>query len=94
MKTIAFAITTLASVFAFAHGSAAHQASEAVAVAAKAFTDTQAKEVQRQFASIIATQTGHEQFAVVITLKNQTRFNYACAENEDVDPVVWECTAQ
>jgi hypothetical protein len=94
MKTFVFAVATLASTLAFAHGSTAHQASEAISSAVKLFS-AQPKDVQRQFLSVAAVQTGHEQFDVAITLKDQTtQFHFACAENEDVDPVVWECAAK
>ncbi len=85
-----FALATLASSFAFAHGTTATQAANAVTAATRLF-GTQPKEIQRQFIAISATQTGHEQFAVVIALRDGAEVKYACWENEEVEPVVWEC---
>ncbi len=81
-----------ASTQAFAHGSVAHQAAEAVAAASKLFSTSQPKEVTKQFFSVNAENVAWEQFKVTITLTDKTtRFEYDCNENENVDPVVWEC---
>ncbi len=84
----------LLSTSAFAHGSVAQQASDAVSKAVESFTAANPSEVRRQFLSISAELTGHEQFSVTITLKDRaTQFKYDCKENEDADPVIWECAA-
>lgn len=77
---------------AFAHGSIAHQASEAVESATKLFSAQQPKEVTRQFHSVLAESSGVERFHVTITLADQkSLFQYDCSENEVANPVVWEC---
>jgi hypothetical protein len=87
-----FLFTLIVAPMAFAHGPVAKQASEAVDVAVNHFIAKQPKDVQRQFASVFATKTGHEKFAVTIKLiDGKTQFAFNCIENEDVDPIVWEC---
>lgn len=81
----------LFSSFALAHGPVAEQGSEAVRAATKMFLSSQPKEMTRQFQSVFADMTGHEQFKVVFTLKDGKEFTYACMENEISEPVVWEC---
>jgi hypothetical protein len=93
-KALVLGLTLACSSSAFAHGALAHQASEAIAKAAELF-QTQPKETQRAFKSIAADLAGHELFNVTITLNDgATKFGYLCHENEEVDPVVWECQAQ
>jgi hypothetical protein len=92
--SIALAALLFAPAFAHAHGSVAHMASEAVNKAGEMFTAAQPRETQRLFQSITATRTGNEEFAVEILLKDGVKFVYACEENEDVTPPVWECTAK
>lgn len=94
LSLVSAALVTLGSLTASAHGSIAHQASEAVSIATAQFTAAQPRDVNRSVVSVNAALTGHEQFTVTIALKTGAAFNYACAENEDVDPVVWECAAQ
>lgn len=94
LTLVSAALVTLGSITASAHGSIAHQASEAVAVASAQFTAAQPRDVNRAVVSVNAALTGHEQFTVTINLKTGAAFSYSCAENEDVDPVVWECAAQ
>jgi hypothetical protein len=95
MKFVMTAIALFSPALALAHGSAAHQASEAVEAATKLFTSTQSQEIKKDFLSVSATKVGYEQFNVVITLKErETHFNYFCQENETVNPVVWECKIQ
>lgn len=87
----AFLLLTLGS-FALAHGPLAEQGANAVDAAVTRFLKQQPKDTTRQFHSISATVAGHEKFSVVITLKDQTtKFNFNCAENENVEPVAWEC---
>lgn len=44
--------------------------------------------------AVSAVLTGVEQFEVrIIVSTSETPVKYDCMENEDVDPVVWECTA-
>ncbi len=92
MKKVLFTFAILAPNLSFAHGQLAQQASDAIEVATEIFVSTQPQQVRSQFSSISATLTGHEQFAVFITLKDgTTKFTYNCVENEDVEPVIWEC---
>ena len=94
MKKIIALAALCAPVTAFAHGSLPEQAADAIRSSAKIFAQTQPKELQRAFRAATAVKTGHEQFAVTFTLANNAQLNYACQENEEVDPVVWECQAK
>lgn len=94
MKKLFVLATALAPLSAFAHGSLPEQAADAIKSSAKIFAQTQPKEIQRTFRAATAVKTGHEQFAVTFTLANNAQLNYACQENEEVDPVVWECAAK
>ena len=97
MSKILLSATVLAcslfSLGAFAHGTPASQAAAAITVATNMFNASAARDVQRQFLGVSATLAGHERFTVTIALKNKTTISYDCIENEDVDPVVWECKA-
>jgi len=94
-KTALFvALCSLAPLAASAHGTAVHQASEAIEKSGEIFSRTQSKETQRLFKSVTAVRTGYEQFDIAIVLTNNQQFDYACRENEDVEPVVWECEAK
>lgn len=81
-------------VSAFAHGSLVHQASMAVDSAGVLLAQSQPREVLNMVTAISAVKTGHEMFTVTIALSNQAKFQYACHENEDVEPVIWECAAK
>ena len=94
-KTALFVVfSALLPIAAFAHGTAVHQAAEAVEKAGQIFEQTQSKETQRLFKSVTAVRSGREQFAVAIQLTNNAQLTYACRENEEVDPIVWECQAK
>jgi hypothetical protein len=94
MKYVFSILTLLASGSAFAHGAVAQQGSDAIKAATGVFLAKATPAVRKEFYSVSATVAGHEQFAVVIMLKDQrTRFEYDCRENEEVNPVVWECAA-
>jgi len=93
MKHILIAAAFLTSNLAFAHGTLPEQAASAIHVAAEMMEHSQPKEVLKEMLSVTATKKGHEQFDVVFTLNDGTTFNYACEENESVNPVVWECAA-
>lgn len=91
MKSILMILILTSGTFAHAHGSPAQQANDAIKVATQLF-ETQPREVRKKFKAISAEMTGHEEFAVVILLNdNVTKFEFACKENEDVTPVIWEC---
>ncbi len=85
-------LASLSPALAFAHGSLAVQAREAVASAVKLF-DQNPSEVRKQFQSVQAVRVGHEKFSVTISIDNPdaVSFVYMCTENESVSPVVWEC---
>lgn len=91
-KTLAITLT-LSSSLAFGHGSIADQAAHAVEAAAHLFESTQPANVRNQFGMVAARWIAHETFQVTISLKSGTQFNYKCVENEDVEPVIWECQA-
>ena len=94
MKIVLIALTALAPSLALAHGSLVHQAAEAIDSAGTLFSASQPREVQRLVKVISATKTGHEMYDVQLALSNNTSFTYACRENEDVEPVRWECEAK
>lgn len=85
-------VSALVSGSAFAHGSISHQAAEAVEAATVKFQKEQPKEVSKLFHSVFAELSGIERFDVTIKLNDQKgEFKFDCSENEDVQPVVWEC---
>ncbi len=94
MKLVLTALVALSPLSALAHGTAVHQAAEAIERAGQIFAENNTKESQRMFSSVAALRTGREQFTVTITLTNGAQASYACQENEDVNPVVWECEAK
>jgi len=61
-------------------------------VALEMVQKTESKETLRNFKSVSAEKIAHETFAVVVNYTNQTSVNYVCAEDETVNPVVWNCT--
>lgn len=88
-------LPALAPLTAFAHGAVPKQASDAIAQATEQFVASNPAEVRRRFLSVSATLTGHERFEVTISLKDgEARFVYDCRENEEVEPVKWECSAR
>lgn len=88
------ALCALSPIAAFAHGSLVHQAAEAIDKSGQIFAQTQPKETQRLVKSVSAVLTGREQFTVAISLSTNAQLFYTCRENEEVDPVVWECVAK
>ena len=91
MKKIVLGVVLALSSSAFAHGSLAEQAANAVKSAGEVFVAANPKEITKGLISVTATLLGHERFGVVITTKDKTEFKYDCLENEKVSPVVWEC---
>ena len=79
------------SLTAQAHGTLASQAAQAVLAASSTFNATATRDTQRLFKSVHVELTGHEQYAVQITLTSGQATNYNCTENEEVSPAVWEC---
>lgn len=91
MKKLIILPLLLISNFAFAHGSPATQAAAAIEAAVASFNASATREMQRNFLSITALMTGHEHFTVTVNLKDNNSLGYDCTENEDAEPVVWEC---
>lgn len=91
MKTFVFASALLFTTFANAHGPVARQASAAIDKSTNLFVTAHPKEIYKKFKSVSAENTGHEKFFVEIKLTDNSVYAYDCGENEDVDPVVWEC---
>lgn len=89
-KSVFLALAIIPS-SAFAHGSLVRQAADAVAAAATLLEQTQPREVIRKLQGVNAVRTGREQFQVTVSLSDDTSFVYQCVENEEVDPVVWDC---
>jgi hypothetical protein len=94
MKYAVLATSMFISSAAFAHGSVPEQAAAAINLSAKMLTASQPKIVLRNTASVTAVKTGHEKFDVTFLMSDNTQTNYACGENETVDPVVWECVVK
>lgn len=76
---------------AFGHGSVPTQIVEATKSASVLFNSKTDKNTQRQVNKITGEHVGHEEVTVLIEGDNQIRAEYFCTENEDVDPVIWEC---
>lgn len=91
MKSVLISLTLFVSSSVFAHGTTAEQAVDSVEAAVALFQKTVPTDVRKKFQSIRAEKTGHEQFQVTIGLSDTTETSYQCVENEEVDPVVWEC---
>jgi hypothetical protein len=94
MKSLILSGLFFTSSAAFAHGSVPEQAAAAINLSAKLLTASQSKLVLRNTASVTAVKTGHEKFDVTFLMSDNTQFNYACGENENVDPVIWECAVK
>lgn len=84
-------LSSVISVVAFADGSRAAQAGEALKVVISDVQKTITREEMRLFKSIHAEQTGHEAFAVTVEFTDQRQLQYQCVENEEVEPAVWVC---
>jgi hypothetical protein len=84
---LTFALTTTS---AWAHGNLAKQANAAVTSAVTTLEQTHRAEL-RDFKSVTAEVIGHETFAVKVVFSNQTEVSYVCAEDESVEPAIWNC---
>lgn len=93
MKKTVFAALMLVSPASFAHGNLAQQAHDAVTSSLKLFQTQEVASI-RQFRGISANLVARETFNVTITLADNSVIKHLCIENEDVEPVVWECTKQ
>lgn len=94
MKKMILAPLLFASSAVFGHGTVPYQASIAVKKATEAVELAQPKEVLKQLTTVNVAKIGHEEFNVTFTVQDGTQFLYWCGENEEVNPVVWECLAQ
>lgn len=86
--------TTLVSAPAFAHGSRAVQASSAMTSAMALLETRETKETLRTLESVSVTWIARETFRVVATFPGARAVSAVCRENEEVDPVAWECSAE
>jgi hypothetical protein len=91
MKKVILFASVLSASTVWAHGNLAQQANAAVTAALAQVQKNEPKETLRNFKSVSAELIGHEMFAVVVSYTNQTALNYACQEDESVEPAVWNC---